>query len=571
MKHKPLARQLTAQFFRGNVPMFALAVFAALTGGTLNLIVTWLMQQLIDAASGLPGALPLGQLAWITGGFILLCAALMLLKYASEPRFIEKAMRQYKDFAFQKLTEKSISSFRAESTAAYLSALTIDAASIEADDLSQLLSVITKAVTFFGALAMMLWYSPLMTAIAAGVTVLPLIASVLTGGQLQAAEKRVSDRNRDFTAALSDCLGGFSVVKTFRAEKEIFRLFAESNRALEQEKFSRRRVKALVGMIGATTGIIAQLGVFLAGAYLALSGKGLTAGAVILFVNLMNFMIEPVAELPALLAARKAARGLIDKLADALEQDETQPDGMQIAPLTRQLRLENVRFSYDGETEILRGISAVFEAGKAYAIVGASGSGKSTLLNLLTSPGMAYEGSILLDGTELRAASPESLYETVSLIQQNVFVFNASIRDNVTMFRSFPPEELAQAVRRAQLEALIAARGEGYLCGENGSELSGGEKQRISIARSLLKHASVLLADEATAALDAQTAHQVTDDILSLTGVTRIVVTHTLEQAALRRYDGILVLKDGRIAESGSFDALMVQKGYFYALYTVSQ
>lgn len=571
MKHKPLARQLTAQFFRGNVPMFALAVFAALTGGTLNLIVTWLMQQLIDAASGLPGALPLGQLAWITGGFILLCAALMLLKYASEPRFIEKAMRQYKDFAFQKLTEKSISSFRAESTAAYLSALTNDAASIEADDLSQLLSVITKAVTFFGALAMMLWYSPLMTAIAAGVTVLPLIASLLTGGQLQAAEKRVSDQNRDFTAALSDCLGGFSVVKTFRAEKEIFRLFAESNRALEQEKFSRRRLKALVGMIGATTGIIAQLGVFLAGAYLALSGRGLTAGAVILFVNLMNFMIEPVAELPALLAARKAARGLIAKLADALEQDETQPDGVHIVPLTRELRLENVRFSYDGETEILRGVSAVFEAGKAYAIVGASGSGKSTLLNLLTTPGMAYAGKILLDGTELRTASPESLYETVSVIQQNVFVFNASIRDNITMFRSFPSEELAQAVRRAQLESLLADRGEGYLCGENGSGLSGGEKQRISIARSLLKHASVLLADEATAALDAQTAHQVTDDILSLTGVTRIVVTHTLEQAALRRYDGILVLKDGRITESGSFDELMEQKGYFYALYTVSQ
>ena len=359
------------------------------------------MQQLIDAASGLPGALPLGQLAWITGGFILLCAALMLLKYASEPRFIEKAMRQYKDFAFQKLTEKSISSFRAESTAAYLSALTNDAASIEADDLSQLLSVITKAVTFFGALAMMLWYSLLMTAIAAGVTVLPLIASLLTGGQLQAAEKRVSDQNRDFTAALSDCLGGFSVVKTFRAEKEIFRLFAESNRALEQEKFSRRRLNA-------------QLGVFLAGAYLALTGKGLTAGAVILFVNLMNFMIEPVAELPALLAARKAARGLIAKLADALEQDEVQPDGVQIAPLMRQLRLEDVRFSYDGETEILRGVSAVFDAGKAYAIVGASGSGKSTLLNLLTTPGMAYAGKILLDGTELRTVSPESLYETVS-------------------------------------------------------------------------------------------------------------------------------------------------------------
>lgn len=570
-RRKPLKKQLLAQFYRGNLPMLALAVFAALAGGTLDLILSWLMQQLIDTASGIPGARPLGQLAQITGGFILLCAALFLLKYASEPRFIEKAMRQYKDFAFQKLTEKSISSFRAESTAAYLSALTNDAASVEADHLSQQLSVITKTVTFLGALAMMLWYSPLMTAIAAGVTVLPLIASLLTGGQLQAAEKRVSDRNRDFTAALSDCLGGFSVVKTFQAEKEIFRLFAESNRALEKEKFSRRRVKALVGMIGAIAGIVAQLGAFLAGAYLALAGKGLTAGAVFMFVNLMSFMIGPVAELPALLAARKAARGLIDKLADALEQDEAQPDGVHITPLARELRFENVRFSYDGETEILRGVSARFEAGKAYAIVGASGSGKSTLLNLLTSPGTAYDGSILLDGTELRTIAPESLYETVSLIQQNVFVFNASIRDNITMFRSFPSEELAQAVRRAQLESLLADRGEGYLCGENGSGLSGGEKQRISIARSLLKHASVLLADEATAALDAQTAHQVTDDILSLTGVTRIVVTHTLEQAALRQYDGILVLKDGRIAETGSFDELMERKGYFYALYTVSQ
>ena len=152
-----------------------------------------------------------------------------------------------------------------------------------------------------------------------------------------------------------------------------------------------------------------------------------------------------------------------------------------------------------------------------------------------------------------------------------MFVFNASIRDNVTMFRSFPPEELAQAVRRAQLEALLAERGEDYLCGESGSGLSGGEKQRISIARSLLKHASVLLADEATAALDAQTAHQVTEDILDLTGMTRIVITHMLEEALLRRYDGILAIKNGTMEECGHFDELMANKGYFYALFTVSQ
>lgn len=569
--HKTLEKQLRAQFYRGNRGVFALAVFAALAGGTLNLIVTWLMQQLIDAASGAPGALPLAALAEITGGFVVLCAVLFLLKYASEPRFIARAMRQYKELAFQKLTEKSIASFRDESTAAYLSALTNDAASVEADYLAQQLTVITKTVTFFGALFMMLWYSPLLTAIAVGVTALPLAASLLTGGRLQAAEKQVSERNRDFTAALSDCLSGFAVVKTFKAEREIFQLFAESNRALEQEKFSRRRLKVLIGMIGAVTGLVAQLGVFLAGTWLALSGSGLTAGTVILFVNLMNFMIGPVSELPALLAGRRAALGLIGKLADALEKDGSAGGSRTISRLEHGIELRDVSFGYEAGKDVLHHVSARFEAGRAYAIVGGSGSGKSTLLNLLLAENTGYRGSVLLDGTELRELSPEALYGLLSVIQQNVFVFNASIRDNVSMFREFPQEALDEAIRRAHLRELLDARGADYLCGENGKGLSGGEKQRVSIARSLLKKSSVLLVDEATAALDMRTAHQVSSDILDLTGMTRIVVTHSLEEALLRRYDGIFVLKNGTLAESGSFDELMQRKGYFYALFTVAQ
>lgn len=569
--HKTLEKQLRAQFYRRNRGVFALAVFAALAGGTLNLIVTWLMQQLIDAASGAPGALPLAALAEITGGFVVLCAVLFLLKYASEPRFIARAMRQYKELAFQKLTEKSIASFRDESTAAYLSALTNDAASVEADYLAQQLAVITKTVTFFGALFMMLWYSPLLTAIAVGVTALPLAASLLTGGRLQAAEKQVSERNRDFTAALSDCLSGFAVVKTFKAEREIFQLFAESNRALEQEKFSRRRLKVLIGMIGAVTGLVAQLGVFLAGAWLALSGSGLTAGMVILFVNLMNFMIGPVSELPALLAGRRAALGLIGKLADALEKDGSAGGSRTLSRLEHGIELRDVSFGYEAGKDVLHHVSARFEAGRAYAIVGGSGSGKSTLLNLLLAENTGYRGSVLLDGTELCELSPEALYGLMSVIHQNVFVFNASIRDNVSMFREFPQKALDEAIRRAHLRELLDARGADYLCGENGKGLSGGEKQRVSIARSLLKKSSVLLVDEATAALDVQTAHQVSSDILDLTGMTRIVVTHSLEEALLRRYDGIFVLKNGTLAESGSFDELMQRKGYFYALFTVAQ
>lgn len=568
---KPLGKQLRAQFFYKNIPIFCLAVFAALAAGSLNLILSWIIQQLMDTAAGKSGALSFRTLLLISAGFVLLCAGLSLLNYASQPRFLERAMRQYKDFAFKKLIGKSISSFRDESAAGYLSALTNDAASIETNYLAQMLAMITKAVTFIGALLLMCRYSLLMTAIAAGLTVLPLIASLLTGNRLQAVESRVSERNGEFTAALSDCLAGFTVVKNFKAEREIFRLFAQSNKALEHEKFTGRRIKTLVGMIGAVTGIFAQLGVFIAGVYLSMKGGSMTPGAVVLFVNLMNFIISPIAELPGLLACRKAALGLVDKLAAALERSSSREGSETLNRLEHGIRLENVSFAYEPGKTVLHGINAEFEAGRAYALVGGSGSGKSTLLNLLMAAETNYSGHILADGIELSDISTESLYGTMAAIQQNVFVFNASIKDNVSMFRDFPKTEMDEAIARAHLGALIRERGEDYLCGENGSGLSGGEKQRISIARSLLKKSSVLLADEVTAALDAQTAHRVSSDILDLQGITRIVVTHTLEESLLRRYDKIFVLRGGRIEEAGSFADLMANKGYFYALFTVAQ
>lgn len=568
---KPLGKQLRGQFFYKNIPIFCLAVFAALAAGSLNLILSWIIQQLMDTAAGRSGALSFRTLLLISAGFVLLCAGLSLLNYASQPRFLERAMRQYKDFAFKKLMGKSISSFRDESAAGYLSALTNDAASIETNYLAQMLAMITKAVTFIGALLLMCRYSLLMTAIAAGLTVLPLIASLLTGNRLQAVESRVSERNGEFTAALSDCLAGFTVVKNFKAEREIFHLFAQSNKALEHEKFTGRRIKTLVGMIGAVTGIFAQLGVFIAGVYLSMKGGSMTPGAVVLFVNLMNFIISPIAELPGLLACRRAALGLVDKLAAALERSSSREGSETLNRLEHGIRLENVSFAYEPGKTVLHGINAEFEAGKAYALVGGSGSGKSTLLNLLMAAETNYSGHILADGIELSDISTESLYGTMAAIQQNIFVFNASIKDNVSMFRDFPKTEMDEAIARAHLGALIRERGEDYLCGENGSGLSGGEKQRISIARSLLKKSSVLLADEVTAALDAQTAHRVSSDILDLQGITRIVVTHTLEESLLRRYDKIFVLRGGRIEEAGSFADLMANKGYFYALFTVAQ
>ena len=571
MKTKNLKKQLIGQFYNKNIPAFTLAILAAVVGGSLNLILSWIIKQLIDTAAGEANALPLLTLLKISGGFLLLCALAFLLRYLSLPFYIRRAMCQYKEFALQKLLGKSISSFRDESTATYLSALSNDATSIETDYLEQQFDLLTKVLTFVGALTLMLWYSPLLTLIALAITLLHLAASILTGNKLTPVEKKVSSANANFTAALNECLSGFSVIKSFQAEKEIFNFFVRSNRELEDKKFSKRRLKTLVGMIGALAGIFAQLGVFIAGTWLVLSTHSLTGGTVILFVNLMNFVIDPIATLPGLLASRRAAKGLMGKLAEALEKNPTAEGHRDISELKEGLRLDKLSFAYEEGKDVLHQLSAKFEAGKAYAVVGGSGSGKSPLLHLLMAGNTGYQGQIFFDDTELRDLSTSSLYHLISTIQQNVFVFNASIRDNVTMFRDFPQAELDKAIHSAHLDELIERRGEDSLCGENGNALSGGEKQRISIARSLLKQTKLLLADEATSSLDAQTAHQVTSDILDLQGITRIIVTHTLEEALMKRYDGILVLKDGRIEESGRFEDLMAARGYFYALFTLAQ
>ena len=564
-------KEYISQFYRGNHIAFLIASLSSMLIGALNIGIAWVMQQMIDAVSDVPEALDLSVLALLTIGIVLLIIICKAINYVSMPRFMKKAMQQYKDYAFKQLTRKSIASFSKENTSDYISAFSNDATSIENNYLEKLFSLLANAVKLIGSLAMMLAYSPAMTVVACAFFVLPIGASFIAGNCVEKAERKVSDKNGSLVATLKDSLNGFSVVKSFKAEDSIIDLFGKSNFDAEQAKCEKRKISTVIGALGGVAGVTAQLGTFLVGAYLAKAGWGITPGVLLIFIDLTANVINPVREMPELLAARKASIALIDKLAEVLESN-VRDDGVQIPNcLKTGIVLSDVSFGYEAGVPVLHDINIKFEAGKSYAIVGASGSGKSTLLNLLMAGYSNYSGEIRYDGHELNEISCESLYDIASLIQQNVFVFNASIRDNITMFRDFSKSEVDNAIKQSGLSELIEKRGENYMCGENGSGLSGGEKQRISIARSLLRKSSVLLVDEATAALDSQTASQVSSSILKLENVTRIVVTHSLDELLLRKYDCVLAIKNGNIVESGSFEELMLRKGYFYSLYTVTQ
>jgi ABC-type multidrug transport system fused ATPase/permease subunit len=566
-----LSHKLRAQFMQNNHINFAGAIIATLLTATINLIISWLLQQIIDVATGNNQVFNLVQLLIISICLALILIAGLVLEQKTSPRFVEKAMSQYKNTVFSEISKKSISSFATENTSAYLSALSNDATSIEKNYLAKIFPLIQQIFMFTGAFLMMIYYSPLLTLAAVILSLCPVIGSILSGNRLAIMEKTVSEKNESFLGSVKDMLSGFSVVKSFKVEKEMMKLFRTSNEEAEHSKRKRRQIEILIQMIGGVTGIIAQFGVFLFGAYLAIQSQAITAGVVIIFVQLMNFVISPIGEVPQILANRKASLALVDKLALSLSEHVEQ-SGISVGQtLNDAIELEHVSFGYEEEQTALKDISIRFEARKSYALVGGSGSGKSTLLNLLMGSYFNYQGEIRYDGQELKQINLDSLYDLVSIIQQNVFVFDSSIQNNITMFKEFDQERINRAIDQAGLLDLIEQKGMSYACGENGNGLSGGERQRISIARCLLKGSSVMLVDEATAELDAKTAVAVTNSILEIEDLTRIIVTHRLEEAILKKYDKIFVLQNGRLIEQGTFEELMKETGYFYSLYMVSQ
>ena len=568
MKRNADIREYIRAFYQGNRLNFALALlFTVLSTGGM-LFFSWVLGEITNIITA--GSLErLGGTLRFSAVAIVVLLWVELLMYRFKARFIHQALRQYKDLAFSRLAGKNISAFSRENTGRYLSALTNDTNSIEENYLNRTLLLVFYCAMFVGGLAMMLWLSWKLTLAAGLLSLLPILCSLVMGKGLAVREQAVSDQNERFVSQVKDFLSGFSVIKSFKAEQAVTDLFQSANDSTERTKERRRWWEYLLTATAEASGTILQMGIFFYGAWLAIRGE-IDAGTVLVTLNLCNCVIQPIQIIPQYQASRKAALALIQKLAQ-ITRENARHAGTAIPPfLDHSISLSHVAFGYAPDKPVLKDLSTRFEAGKSYAVVGPSGSGKSTLLNLLMGSDPDYTGSIAIDGQELRAVDTDSLYDLMSLIGQNVFLFDDTIQNNITMFRDFPDRQVDLAIKRSGLSAIVAERGMDYRCGENGCNLSGGERQRISIARALLRGTPVLLLDEATAALDNQTTFDVTDAILHLDGLTRIVVTHRLDAALMEQYDQIIVMKDGRIVETGGYRELMDAKAYFYSLFTLA-
>ena len=391
------------------------------------------------------------------------------------------------------------------------------------------------------------------------------------GGKMTRTWREIYSRVGAFNARLEETIGGIRVVKAFTNEDHERRLFANDNQAYRATKLEAYRIMALTHSSSYLSMRLTQLVVMVAGSYFVITGS-LTSGGFVAFLLLVNVFFRPIQQInqvielyPRGIAGFKRYLELLATEPDIVDE----PGAIEVETLRGDIVFEDVRFSYSSRLPVLEGVSLRIAAGETVAFVGPSGAGKTTIASLLPRFYDVDAGRITIDGIDVRDMTIESLRRQIGIVQQDVFLFAGTLRDNIAYGRlGASDEEILEAARRAQLEELIESLPQGLdtLIGERGVKLSGGQKQRLSIARIFLKNPPILILDEATSALDTETERAIQEALDELAkGRTTLVIAHRL--ATIKHADRIVVIDGGRVVEQGSHDELLRLGGVYARLH----
>ena len=501
---------------------------------------------------------------------ILIYAGLNFISLRLKNKLVRQIMSRYKNKVFQSILDRDYRDFSKEKSGKFISVLTENMKKIEQDYLHQYFNISKNlSLMIFSLLAMFIgnWYLTLLVIIA---SIIPMMISGFIGQKSAYLQKSAMIADQKYLAKVKDILAGFLVIKSFNVKDAICEDYSHESEKLDEIYFIKGKFDVLANVISQLSGMIVFLVAFGGGMYLVFNGST-TIGSVTAIVQLVNFVVMPLNEIGMGMSKFREGQATLNafevKDVIGLQTGETKEYFDDV------ISFSNIDFSYpNAEEKIFNHLSLKIQKGEKIAIVGMSGSGKSTLLNLLLRFYDVTSGHISIDNQDIQAISAESLYNLMTIVQQDIYIFDDTLRANITLNQSFTDEEIKKAVQQSGLESYVLENELGLqaLCGENGSNLSGGQKQRVSIARALIRKTPILLLDEATSSLDNQVTTEIESSILDIKNLTALVVTHKLNENILKKYDRILFMKDGVIVEDGSFSDLMDRRGEFYKLFELS-
>ncbi|WP_050069736.1 ABC transporter ATP-binding protein [Anaerosalibacter massiliensis] len=551
--------------------LFIINVLFVIIDSSLYTFIAFLIKDLIDTSIN-KNMERFTNIALISIFFIIILLISSYLREIFFAKYIQYNMTVLRYDIFSKIINRNKENFHGKNTSHYISLINNDLELIQRGYFLNFLNIIQAILSFFIATLGLLKLNTIIAVFILIISTIPIIVPYIFNNKLSTLKKSFSDSLSSLMKITKDFLLGFETIKSFNLQNTILCKYNKHNSNMEQSRYNFFSLNAMVNLIINLFSYLSYFIVLGIGTYLVIKDKT-TVGTFVATIQLMEFISGPITNISYIIADFKSMLLIGNKIIKVVDENTLEDLGLKKNSFVNSIEFKNISFSYNQQNLALKNISFKIVKGQKVAIVGKSGCGKSTLINLLLKYYDNYTGDIFIDNINIKNINSESIHNLISVIHQDVFMFDTSFKNNLTLFKNYSEQDINKVINVCKLYGLVnnLQNGINSNIGENGYAISGGEKQRISIARALIRKSPILILDEATNSLDNKTSYLIENSLLNISDLTLISITHKFSKQLLEKYDLIIVLKDSNIVEIGPFNKLMNNKNYFYELYSLTE